>query len=97
MTWLHLSIPIMGAAALYSAHHAGLCFGVAAAILDKAGLGPEGRSERRPALVPLLSLARKGRVLLDVDPNFLRAPGQRGSARSAVNRLRLTLESGTST
>ena len=51
----------------------------------------------RPEATALLSLARKGRVLLDVDPNFLRAPGQRGSARSAVNRLRLTLESGTST
>ena len=40
----------------------------------------------------LLSLARKGRVLLDVDKAFLRHPDQRAAGRRAVDRLRLTLE-----
>ena len=43
----------------------------------------------------LLSLARKGRVLLDVDRTFLRHPDQRAAARRAVDRLRLTIESTT--
>lgn len=42
----------------------------------------------------LLSLARKGRVLLDVDRAFLSRPDQRAAGQRAVNRLRLTIQSG---
>lgn len=42
----------------------------------------------------LLALAGKGRVLLDVDPDFLRAPGRRDAGRRAVRRLRLALALG---
>ena len=42
----------------------------------------------------LLSLARQGRVLLDVDPAFLGAPGQRECARRALTQLRLTISAG---
>jgi len=42
----------------------------------------------------LLSLARKGRVLLDVDKSFLARPDQRAAGRRAVDRLRLTITAG---
>lgn len=42
----------------------------------------------------LLSLARKGRVLLDVDRAFLPSPDQREAARRAVSRLNAQIETG---
>lgn len=42
----------------------------------------------------LLALAGRGRVLLDVDPTFLRQPHRREAGRRAVQRLRLTIALG---
>lgn len=54
MTWLHLTVPALAAAALYAIHRGGVCFSCLGHALKDIPAGRAGRADRLRAFLYML-------------------------------------------